>query len=92
MFEDAGDKRNGGRTADKGVQVGEDVQMQMNRMGYARAMDVVLDVTQRVRSIQVAQDEVNSIVELLHWGQGVVYRAGTLQIHCKDMDKVPTIY
>ena len=27
-----------------------------------------------------------------HWGQGVVYRAGTLQIHCKDMDKVPTIY
>jgi len=27
-----------------------------------------------------------------HWGQGVVYQAGTLQIHCKDMDKVPTIY
>jgi len=27
-----------------------------------------------------------------HWGQGVVYWAGTLQIHCRDMDKVPTIY
>ena len=27
-----------------------------------------------------------------HWGQRVVYQAGTLQIHCKDMDKVPTIY
>ena len=27
-----------------------------------------------------------------HWGQRVVYWAGTLQIHCKDMDRVPTIY
>ena len=27
-----------------------------------------------------------------HWGQRVVYQAGTLEIHCKDMDKVPTIY
>ncbi len=25
-----------------------------------------------------------------HWGQGVVYLAGTLQIHHKEMDKVPT--
>ena len=25
-----------------------------------------------------------------HWGQGVVYPAGTLQIHHKEMDKVPT--
>jgi len=25
-----------------------------------------------------------------HWGQGVVYQTGTLQIHCKDMDKVLT--
>jgi len=24
-----------------------------------------------------------------HWGQGVVSWAGTLQVHCKDMDKVP---
>ena len=34
-----------------------------------------------------------SIVQLrtsLHWGQGVVYRAGTLQVHCKEMDKEPT--
>jgi len=28
----------------------------------------------------------------LHWGQGMVYWAGTLQIHCRDMDKVPIIY
>ena len=28
----------------------------------------------------------------IHWGQGVVYQAGTLQIHCRNMDKVPTIY
>ena len=27
-----------------------------------------------------------------HWGQGVVYRTGTLQVHCKEMDNVPTIY
>ena len=27
-----------------------------------------------------------------HWGQGVVYRAGTSQVHCKEMDKVPSIY
>jgi len=39
--------------------------MWMNRMGYARAMDVALDIAQRVRSIQAAQDEVKSIVELL---------------------------
>jgi len=51
--------------ADKGVQAGEDVQTRMNRMGFERAMDVALDVAQRVRSIQAAQDEVNSIVELL---------------------------
>ena len=25
-----------------------------------------------------------------HWGQGVVYLVGTLQIHHKEMDKVPT--
>ena len=25
-----------------------------------------------------------------HWGQGPVYPAGTLQVHCKEMDKVPT--
>ena len=37
--------------------------------------------------------EVNGEDELdarIHWGQRVVYQAGTLQIHCKDMDKVPT--
>ena len=27
-----------------------------------------------------------------HWGQGVVYWTGTLQVHCKEMDNVPTIY
>ena len=27
-----------------------------------------------------------------HWGQGVVYRAGTSQVHCKEMDNVPSIY
>ena len=27
-----------------------------------------------------------------HWGQGVVYRAGTSQVHCKEMDDVPSIY
>jgi len=51
--------------ADKGVQVGEDAQMRMNRMGFERATDIALDVVQRVRSIQAAQDEVNSIVQLL---------------------------
>src|SRR6266478_2209851 len=25
-----------------------------------------------------------------HWGQGVVYPAGTMQIHHNEMDKVPT--
>ena len=25
-----------------------------------------------------------------HWGQGPVYPAGTLQVHRKEMDKVPT--
>ena len=24
-----------------------------------------------------------------HWGQGAVYRAGTLQVYCKEMDKEP---
>jgi len=27
-----------------------------------------------------------------HWGQGPVYQAGTLQVHCKEMDNVPRIY
>ena len=34
----------------------------------------------------------STLINCTHWGQRVVYRAGTLQIHCKDMDKVPTIY
>ena len=32
------------------------------------------------------------IQNFTHWGQGVVYRTGTLQVHCKEMDNVPTIY
>ena len=31
-----------------------------------------------------------SKVSVIHWGQGLVYPAGTLQVHCKEMDKVPT--
>ena len=31
-----------------------------------------------------------SSVSGIHWGQGVVYRAGTSQVHCKEMDKEPT--
>ena len=27
-----------------------------------------------------------------HWGQGVVYRASTSQVHCKEIDNVPSIY
>ena len=27
-----------------------------------------------------------------HWGQGPVYQAGTLQVHCKEMDKAPCMY
>jgi len=49
---------------DKGVQAGEDAQTRMNRMGFERATDIALDIVQRVRSIQAAQDEVNSIVQL----------------------------
>ena len=31
-------------------------------------------------------------IEGTHWGQGVVYRAGTSQVHCKEMDNVSSIY
>ena len=34
-------------------------------MGFERATDIALDVVQRVRYIQAAQDEVNLIVQLL---------------------------
>jgi len=27
-----------------------------------------------------------------HWGQGLIYQAGTLQVHHEEMDKVPGIY
>ena len=33
-----------------------------------------------------------TITRSTHWGQGVVYPAGTLQVHCKKMDKVPSMY
>jgi len=42
--------------------------------------------------IPVSHQVVGEGVVSSHWGQRVVYQPGTLQIHCKDMDKVPTIY
>ena len=32
------------------------------------------------------------LLGIRHWGQGVVSWTGTLQIHCKEMDKVPSQY
>jgi len=37
----------------------------MCQMGYERAVDITLDITQRVQSIQVVMSEVSSIAKLL---------------------------
>lgn len=49
--------------ADKEVQV--DIQVRLEVMGYERAMDAVLDVAVRMRSIQEAVLEVGGIAQLL---------------------------
>ena len=80
------------------------VAMQTVVRTYADASMEVLNVQcmpwaeflQKMREL-VQENALTRIYALLqemrsHWGQRVVYRAGTLQIHCKDMDKVPTIY
>ena len=55
-----------------------------------------VEFLQKMREL-VQENALTRIYALLremrsHWGQRVVYQAGTLEIHCKDMDKVPTIY
>jgi len=41
---------------------------------------------------EVETTKMSSSNSSYHWGQGVVYRAGTLQVHCKEMNKEPTPY
>ena len=46
----------------------------------------------RRASIQTSVRTSRFLQTTIHWGQGVVYRASTLQAHCKEMDNVPSIY
>ena len=42
------------------------------------------------RVVQISRGDHH--IDPTHWGQGVVYQAGTSQVHHKEMDNVPTIY
>jgi len=47
--------------------------------------------------LDMMEESVDSLVKGVarcdsHWGQGPVYRAGTSQVHHKEMDKVPSMY
>ena len=53
------------------------------------------ELARTFRSFETSQTVKNVVLPLStysHWGQGVVFWSSTSQIHCKDMDKVPTLF
>src|ERR1700742_1902063 len=58
-------------------------------------MSVIFDVSMGKDNSAMNMNQITGLRDQrtsCHWGQGPVNRAGTLQVHCKEMDKVPGMY